>query len=107
MWSSTPVTITLSQSLFHSNGYKWDTRANDLQADVAERTYLEAREAIAMNTVNAFFDLFAARMGLKNADANVRVNDTLYTINKGRFHVGKIGQNDLFQHDLLLILALA
>ena len=39
--------------------------------------------------------------------ANVAVNDTLYTLNKGRFEVGKIGENDLLKSELALLRARA
>ena len=42
-------------------------------------------------------------MTLANATANAAVNDTLYTLNKGRFEVGKIGENDLLQSELQLL----
>ena len=34
---------------------------------------------------------------------NAAVNDTLYTLNKGRYEVGKIGENDLLQSELALL----
>ena len=37
------------------------------RADVAEREYLEAREDIAQRTSNLFFELYAARATLANA----------------------------------------
>jgi outer membrane protein TolC len=40
-----------------------------------------------------------------NATTNAAVNDTLYTLNKGRFEVGKIGENDLLQSELALLRA--
>ncbi len=46
-------------------------------------------------------------MTLANATANVAVNDTLYTLNKGRFEVGKIGENDLLKSELALLRARA
>jgi outer membrane protein TolC len=44
-------------------------------------------------------------MALDNAAANVAVNDTLYTLSKGRYEVGKIGENDLLQSELALLRA--
>ena len=46
-------------------------------------------------------------MSLRNASTNVAVNDTLYTLNKGRFEVGKIGENDLLKSELALLRARA
>ena len=44
---------------------------------------------------------------MANAQANVLVNDTLFTLNKGRLEIGKIGENDLLQSELALLRARA
>jgi outer membrane protein TolC len=105
LYNSTPVTIGLSQDVFRPNRIKWDSREQDLRAVVADREYLEAREDIAVSTANAFFDLYSARLALDNATSKVAINDTLYNLNKGRFEVGKIGENDLLQSELALLQA--
>jgi len=105
VYNSTPVTIGLTQDLFRPNTLKWDSREQDLRAVVADREYLEAREEVALTTATAFFDLFSARLGLDNATAKVAINDTLFNLNKGRFEVGKIGENDLLQSELALLQA--
>ena len=69
--------------------------------------YLEAREDVAVNTADAFFDVHSARLALDNAAAKVAINDTLFNLNKGRFEVGKIGENDLLQSELALLQARA
>jgi outer membrane protein TolC len=46
-------------------------------------------------------------MTLANAANNVAINDTLYQLNKGRFEVGKIGENDLLKSELALLRARA
>src|SRR5262249_5087039 len=104
-WSSTPMTIGIRQDILRPNNLKWDTRQNDLALDLAERQYLEAREGIAIQAANAFFDFYSAGVALRNAATNAAVNDTLQTLNKGRFEVGKIGENDLLQSELALLRA--
>ncbi len=104
-WSSAPMTVTLSQPILRPNTIKWDTREQDLRTEIAERQYLEARESVAAATASAFFDLYSARSSLQNATHNAAVNDTLYTLNKGRYQVGKIGENDLLQSELALLRA--
>ncbi|MEO8452479.1 MAG: TolC family protein [Gemmatimonadota bacterium] len=104
-WSSTPVSIGLRQSLFRPNVTAWDKREQPVRFELAERQYKEAREDIALQTTGLFFDVYAARVSLENATTNVAVNDTLYTLNKGRFEVGKIGENDLLQSELALLRA--
>jgi outer membrane protein TolC len=99
--------IGLQQDLFKPRTLVWDEKVESLGASVAERQYLEAKEDVAGNTAAAFFDLYAAQMSYDNALANTGVNDTLYTLNKGRFEVGKIGENDLLKSELALLRARA
>jgi outer membrane protein len=104
-WSSTPVTVGLRQDVLRPNTARWDRREQTVQADLAERSYLEAMENIAIQTTGAFFDVYAAQVGLENARKNAAVNDTLYTLNTGRFQIGRIGENDLLQSELALLRA--
>lgn len=103
LWRSTPFQIGISQQIFRSNALSWDTKEQTLRSDLAERAFLEAREDIAIRTSNLFFTLFAARATLANAEVNARANDTLFLLNKGRFEVGRIGENDLLQSELSLL----
>ena len=105
-WQTSHV-VSLQQDLFKPRNVVWDERAQSLGASVAERAYLEAREDVAASTADAFFNLYAQQITLANATANVAVNDTLYTLNKGRYEVGKIGENDLLKSELALLRARA
>ncbi|MDB4874828.1 MAG: outer rane efflux protein [Gemmatimonadetes bacterium] len=106
-YQTSPLIISLQQDLFRPRNVVWNERMQSLTAVVAERGYFEAREDVAGNTADAFFNLYAQHMTLLNAMANVAVNDTLYTLNKGRFEVGKIGENDLLKSELALLRARA
>ncbi len=106
-WSSTPFTIGITQPLFRSNSQRWDIKEQDLRIESSERKYLETREDAAIAATNAFFDLYAAGANLRNAQANLRINDTLFSLNKGRLEIGKIGENDLLQSELALLRARA
>ncbi len=105
LWSSTPMNVGIRQDILRPNRLRWDNRANALQAEIAERQYKEGMEDIAIAAANGFFDYYTAKLGLENAITNAAVNDTLYTLNKGRFEVGKIGENDLLQSELALLRA--
>src|SRR5690606_39230949 len=102
-WQSTPMLVGIRQEIFRPNQLRWDNREQELRSEVAERAYSEAMEDIAINAANAFFDYYTAKLGLENAITNAAVNDTLYTLNNGRFEVGKIGENDLLQSELALL----
>lgn len=102
-WSSTPVSVGLRQTLFRPNTAAWDRREDGVRAELDERLYLEAMEDVALQTTEAFFDVYGARVALENAVKNAAVNDTLYRLNTGRFEVGRIGENDLLQSELALL----
>lgn len=104
---SKPFVVSIQQDLLKPRTTLWDEKAQDLRSTLAERQYLESREDLALNTASAFFDYYAAIVALGNASTNVAVNDTLYTLNKGRFEVGKIGENELLQSELQLLRARA
>jgi outer membrane protein TolC len=104
-WTSTPFTVAIRQDILRPNTIAWETREQEVRADFATRQYREAREDVAIQATGAFFDFYAARVALANARTNAAVNDTLYTLNKGRYEVGKIGENDLLQSELALLRA--
>ncbi|HET8771836.1 MAG TPA: TolC family protein [Gemmatimonadaceae bacterium] len=102
-WSSTPMLVGIRQDILRPNTQKWENRAQGLRAEAAERAYAESMEDVAIAAANAFFDYYTAKLNLENAATNAAVNDTLFTLNKGRFEVGKIGENDLLQSELALL----
>jgi outer membrane protein len=104
-WSSQPFTVGLRQDILRPNLLEWDKKEQPLQAEVAERQYRESREEIALETTRRFFDAYAAKVAYDNAAKTAAVNDTLYTLNQGRFEVGRIGENDLLQSELALLRA--
>jgi len=106
-YQTSPVVVSLRQDLFRPRTVVWDQRVEAAGFRVAERGYLEAREDVAGNTADAFFNLYAQQVTLANASKNVAVNDTLFTLNKGRYEVGKIGENDLLKSELALLRARA
>jgi outer membrane protein TolC len=102
-WSSTPVTIGISQPILQANASAWDHREQRATAESAEREYRRAREDVALQTAGTFFDVYAAQATLETATRNAAINDTLYTLNQGRFNIGKIDENQLLQSQLALL----
>jgi outer membrane protein TolC len=102
-WSSVPLQLSLTQPLLRANTYKWDLRQQALRITLAERRFLESREDLALAVTNAFFDVHGTALAAANAAKNATTNDTLFTLNKGRLEVGKIGENDLLQSELALL----
>lgn len=102
-WSSTPVSVGIRQDIFRPNVLKLDRREQPVRTELASREFLESQEDIALRTTGLFFDLYTAGVALENARINAATNDTLYTLNRGRYEVGKIGENDLLQSELALL----
>jgi outer membrane protein TolC len=106
-WSATPYQIGINQPILRANSQHWDVWQQELRYESSERKYVEGREDAASAAAGAFFDAHASLVSLRNATSNAATNDTLYTLNKGRFEVGKIGENDLLQSELALLRARA
>ncbi len=102
-WRTSPVQLMLIQPLFGHNTQKWDLRIEDMRHSSSARKYFEQMETISMDVVRRYFNLYIAQITIENARKNVAANDTLYTISKGRYNVGKIAENDLLQSELQLL----
>lgn len=104
-WSSTPVSVQVSQPIMRPRTVAWNREEEELRADVAERQYAEAIEDAAANAVGAFFDLYAARNALQNAIDNVARNDTLHRLAIARRDMASIGEVEVLQSELALLRA--
>ena len=102
LWSSSPLVVGISQPIFQLNTLWWDNQANDLQKTQADKKFYEDMEDAGIDATQKFFDAYVARMHVDNATLNVTINDTLLTISRGRYSVGKIDENDLLQSELAL-----
>lgn len=102
-WQSTPLVIGLTQPLFQFNEMKWTRRTEPLRYELARRSYTEDVENIALDITNRFFAVYIAQMDRDIATFNAAVNDTIFTLSKGRFEIGSIAENDLLQSELALL----
>jgi len=97
---STPFSVGFVQPLFGFNRLKWNKKLEPLRYEEAGRNYAEEMEAVAGQASVFFFDLLNAQLNL-SASLRDKVNaDTLFSISKGRFSVGKIAETDLLQVEL-------
>lgn len=103
LFQATPLLVGFSQPLFKYNDLRWQQKIRPVQYQVAERRYLEALEDVAVNIAGRYFDVYIAEMALKNANFNLSITDSVYTISEGRFRVGKIAENDLLQTELAFL----
>lgn len=102
LWRASPFVVGIRQPLFQLNTLWWDNKANELQNTEAAKKFNEDMEDAAITVTQKFFDVYVAQMRVGNANLNVTINDTLLTISRGRYKVGKIDENDLLQGELAL-----
>ena len=99
------INIGITQPLFKYNAYKWAKQIEPMKYEEARRTYLESMERIAEKSVTEFFSLLSAQIDLQIAQKNMAAYDTLFTLSKGRYQMGKIPETDLLQIELQLLQA--
>lgn len=99
-YSSYPVTVGYTQSLFGYNALKWDRKLEPLKYREAKKNYNEAMELVAANACSYFFALVEAQSDLETARINLASADTLYQMAQGRYKIGTITQNDMLQLEI-------
>jgi outer membrane protein TolC len=102
-YQATPLIVGLNQPLFQFNDQRWSIRTEDLRNEITDRQFHEAMEEVAIENTRRFFDVYIAKMAVENVRLNVAINDTIYTISRGRFEVGRIAENELLQSELALL----
>lgn len=102
-FSSVPVRIGYSQSLFGFNRFKWEKKIEPLKYEKAKKQYWYSREEIAETTVNYFFNLARAQSEYELAIENIASTDSLYQAGKERRRIASISEADLLTLHLDLI----
>lgn len=95
-----PINIGFNQPLFQFNRFKWDRKIAPIKYELAKKQYLEAVEQVNLNAINYFFNLVIAQVQHKIAEINVSNYDTLYKVARGRYSLGRIGENEVLQMEL-------
>ncbi|MDP5157736.1 MAG: TolC family protein [Flaviramulus sp.] len=99
-YSVIPFSINYLQNSVLFNEFKWDKKIEPLIYEESKRDFIENMEQISVSTSNLYFDLLKAQMQLAISETNLKNQDTLFQIAKGRFSVGKIAENELLQMEL-------
>jgi outer membrane protein TolC len=94
-FTSVPVRIGYSQSLFGFNSFRWDKKIEPLKYRKAKTQFLYAREELTETAIQYFFSLAMAQMEYAMAQNNVASSDTLYKIGMERQKIMSISQSDL------------
>ena len=103
VWQANPFLLQFQQPILQHNTIKWQSRLNDIRFKEAQSVISEELEGIAVDATRYYFDFYIAKIKLQIAQANYSSNDTVYTISKGRYNVGKIAENELLQSELKLM----
>ena len=99
-YSVIPFSVNYFQNSVLFNEFKWDKKIEPLIYEESKRDFIENMEQISVSTSNRYFDLLKAQMQLAISETNLKNQDTLYEIAKGRYSVGKIAENELLQMEL-------
>lgn len=102
-YSVVPFSLNYYQSSLFYNAFKWDKKIEPLKYEESKREFIENMEGISVNTSGYYFQLLKAQMQLKIAEINLKNQDTLFQIAKGRYKVGKIAENELLQMELSML----
>lgn len=102
-FSSVPLRIGYSQSLFGFNNFKWEKKIEPLKYEKAKQQYLYSREDISEMAVQYFFDLAMAQAEYEMTLENVLSADSLYIAGKAKDRISAISQPDLLTLQLDLI----
>ena len=102
-FSSTPVRLGYSQSLFGLNNFKWLKKIEPLKYERAQKQFLFSREDISQTAASHFFDLVSAQAEYDMAAETLSSADSLYIAGKERMRISSISQADLLTLELDLI----
>ena len=97
---STPIVVGFNQPFFGFNRLKWDKRIEPLRYDEAVREYSEEMQMVAFDAASFFFEVFISQINMEAARRNKVNADTLFSISKGRYSVGRIAETELLQIEL-------
>ncbi len=94
-YTSVPVRVGYSQSLFGFNSFKWQRKIEPLKYEKAKKDFLYSCEEISETVISYFFALAMAQTEYDMAVDNVSTSDSLYKIGEERLKIAAISQADL------------
>jgi outer membrane protein TolC len=99
-FTTTPLSIALSQPIFGYNSLKWDKKIEPLRYEKAKKDYLTSVENVHIQATRNFFTLATAQLNRQMSEINYANADENYRIAKGRYDLGTIPEEDLLQMQL-------
>lgn len=102
-FSSVPVRLGYSQSLFGFNSFKWSKKIEPLEYERAQKELVYEFENIAATAISYFFNQAMNQMLYEMSVVNVAQCDTAYQTGQERQKIGNITQADLLALKLNVI----
>ncbi len=102
-YQTSPLLMGISQPILRFNQFKFDWKIAQLRNQQNTRTYAESMEDLSIQITQKFYEVIIARAQLEQAEFNINVNDTFLRVARGRYNLGKIGEDDLLQTELRLM----
>ncbi len=97
LYNGSPIQIGFSQPFFQFNELRWQQKIAPLEYEESQQQFTADMEAIAINTVDLFFELMVASIDLQMARTNQSNTDTLYRIVLEKERLGRASRNDVLQ----------
>jgi outer membrane protein TolC len=104
-YTGSPFLVGLQQKIFGYIPIRWEKKIQPLRFEESKKAFAEEMENIAVNAAGRFFDLMLAQINLQIAERNQANNDTILQIARGRYNLGKIGEDEILQLELTLMRA--
>ena len=105
LYNGVPYALGYSQPLFVFNVLRWDKKIEPLKYSESRQAYIEAQEQISIDASRLYFDLLLAQVNLQIAETNFSNTQTIITIAKEKFELGKISRNEMLQLQLEILKA--
>lgn len=102
-FSSVPIRIGYSQSLFGFNDFKWEKKIEPLKYEKAKQEFIYSMQEIAESVILYFFSLAMAQVEYDMALENVASSDTLYRMGEARYQIASISRSDLLTLKLNMV----
>ena len=99
-YTTTPVRLTLTQSLNGYNALRWDRKIEPLAYEEAKQRYIVQLENVSSRAVTMFFYLAEAKVNLTIAETNLKNTEELYRITQGRYNQGTVAEDELLRVEL-------
>lgn len=103
IYNSQPVRLSYTQPLWAYNSLKWQKKTEPLKYESAKRTYLEAMESVAVETVSLFFNVLSAQSAYQQSVSTLNDRQYLFEIARKRLDLGTTTKSELLQLELSLL----